>query len=301
MTNRLAGFAVPNLVAMLLVWITGKVAMLDSGRAGLMIFSEFIVIPVLMGFVSALFWRDEKLGTGRCLLWSLINTGIALTLSAFLMREGVICLIIVSPLILTFISCGTLIGRAAFRRSNRLSLSAIPLLLFILIVDARSPYHHQNVVSDSLVIRARPEAVWRHVIQVPRIRESSGFWLFRLGLPRPVQTSATGPFVGAQRLCMFEQNLVFVERIVGLQPRKELTFDVVRQPAHPEILGHADVIRGQMLLRDNGDGTTTLTGNTWYRLHVYPAWYYDLWAESIGRNVHWTVMQHIKRLAERAD
>jgi hypothetical protein len=53
-----------------------------------------------------------------------------------------------------------------------------------------------------------------------------------------------------------------------------------------------------MELRDNHDGTTTLIGTSWYRLKVYPALYYDLWARSMCRDVHLRVMKHIKELAE---
>ena len=61
---------------------------------------------------------------------------------------------------------------------------------------------------------------------------------------------------------------------------------------------HINILRGQFILKDNGDGTTTLTGNSWYRLYVFPVWYYDVWAQSITRNVHLRVMEHIKELSE---
>lgn len=64
-------------------------------------------------------------------------------------------------------------------------------------------------------------------------------------------------------------------------------------------MGHIDILKGQFLLKDNGDGTTTLTGNSWYRLYVFPVWYFDIWAESITRNVHLRVMDHIKQLSEK--
>lgn len=63
-------------------------------------------------------------------------------------------------------------------------------------------------------------------------------------------------------------------------------------------MGHIDILRGQFILKDNGDGTTTLIGNSWYKLYVFPVWYYDIWEKSITRNVHWRVMEHIKQLSE---
>jgi len=295
----LPGFIIPNVMAPLVIWGTRAVLEWNSSAVGVLILAEFILVPLMMGFVSGVLWRRQPARAGRLFLWSLINTGIALGLSALMMGEGVICLLIVSPLLLGGIFGGTLIGWHVFRHSNRLGMSVAPTLLLLILLDALSPHSHQAVVSDTLLIRARPEEVWRYVVEVPPIPRNSGFWLFRLGLPRPVRTTATGHRAGEERRCVFEGDLVFRERIVELEPGKKLTFDVVRQPEHPEIMGHLDVTRGQLLLRDNGDGTTTLTGHTWYRLHVYPAWYYELWADSIGRNVHFSVMGHIKTLAER--
>src|SRR5205823_12847157 len=124
------------------------------------------------------------------------------------------------------------------------------------------------------------------------------YWLFRLGMPQPVRTTVAAPAVGARRDCLFDEGLTLVERITTLEPGRNLTFDIVAQPAHPEIMGHIELTRGQLLLQDNGDATTTLIGSTDYRLLAYPACYYDLWAESICRAVHRSVMGHIKRLAE---
>ncbi|MFD0766004.1 hypothetical protein ACFQZI_14165 [Mucilaginibacter lutimaris] len=117
-------------------------------------------------------------------------------------------------------------------------------------------------------------------------------------MPSPVQSTAEGYYLGAKRKCIFSNGYVFDEKIVTYNENKNLTFDITNQPRDPEIMGHIDILRGQFLLKDNGDGTTTLTGNSWYRLYVFPVWYYDIWAESITRNVHLRVMEHIKHLAE---
>lgn len=145
---------------------------------------------------------------------------------------------------------------------------------------------------------APPERVWQYVIDYPAITEKPDFWLWKVGLPAPVQSTATGHFVGARRRCAFEGNIAFDERIVEMEPARKLTFDITDQPKDPEIMGHLDLKRGRMILRDNHDGTTTLIGTSWYKLKVYPSAYYDLWTQSIMRAVHLRVMHHIQRLAE---
>jgi hypothetical protein len=70
-------------------------------------------------------------------------------------------------------------------------------------------------------------------------------------------------------------------------------------PSDPELLGHLTAHRGQFELRDNGNGSTTLIGRTWYTLHVRPLVYFDWWTHDIFSAVHLRVMKHIQRLAER--
>jgi len=277
-------------------WLNG----LNGTMGGVLISSDFLLVPVVMGLVAAFFWKALALTTTEYFLYSLLNSALGLVTAGVFMREGVICLVIVSPLLLCFVFLGALGGRWLFQYSNnRLNLSLVPLALAFLLLDALSPHHYRNAVSDRVLIHAPPSQVWTHLAAVPPITEKPDFWLFRMGLPYPVQSTVAGSGVGASRRCVFSQGRVFEERIVDWQPGHKLTFDITRQPRDPEILGHARVRRGQFVLQDNGDGTTTLTGTSWYELYVYPSWYYDLWAGSIARQVHIRVMDHIKAVCEQ--
>jgi hypothetical protein len=279
-------------------WLNG----LNGQAASVLISSDFLLVPLVMGLVGAFFWKGLGLTTVEYLLLSLLNTALGLVVAGVFMHEGVICLIIVSPLLLCFTFLGSLGGRWLFGLSdNRLNLSLIPLALAALALDASSPHHYAAAVTDRVLIHARPAQVWTHLAAVPLIPEKPDFWLFRLGLPYPVGATASGRGVGAARRCVFSTDKVFGERIVAWQPGRRLTFDVTAQPRDPEILGHARVRRGQFVLQDNGDGTTTLIGTSWYELYVYPSWYYDLWARAIARQVHLRVMGHIRDLSEAPD
>jgi len=96
-----------------------------------------------------------------------------------------------------------------------------------------------------------------------------------------------------------QQWLCFRRNNIRVLPNEDLVFDIVDQPRDPEIMNHLDLLRGEFKLKDNRDGTTTLTGNSWYRLYVFPSWYYDIWTQNIVRNVHTRVMEHIKELSEQ--
>jgi len=198
-----------------------------------------------MGLITAFFWKGLALTTTEYFLYSLLNSGLGIVSAGVFMGEGVICLLIVFPLLLCFVFLGALGGRWLFQFSNnRLNLSLAPLALAFLAFDALSPHQYGNAVSDRVLIHAPPSQVWTHLAAVPAIGKKPGFRLFQMGLPHPVQPVVSKQSIGASRRCIFSQGRVFEERIVEWQPGKRLTLDITRQPRDPEILGHARVLRG---------------------------------------------------------
>ena len=295
-TPKIKGILVANLMAISIMSIDKLINFQDSGT---LVFSEFVIIPMLMGIISTWLWRNLKLSTAALIGYSCLNGLLAIILSFLFLGEGAICLVIVSPLLLVFILIGVLIGWSMFKNNNQtLNVSVVLILSLVFIADSLSTHRYINKVSDEVVINAPVSKVWQYVPAFTRIKENSRYWLFRMGLPSPVQSTVAAWRLGAKRKCIFSNGYVFDEVISTYQPGHNLTFDVTNEPKDPEIMQHIDLLKGQFLLKDNGDGTTTLTGNSWYRLYVFPTWYYDFWAESVVRNVHLRVMEHIKALSE---
>ncbi|HWZ04288.1 MAG TPA: hypothetical protein VNX40_11810 [Mucilaginibacter sp.] len=297
-TAKVKGYLVSNVVGITIIGITKY--WMDQNGQPIIIFSEFVIIPLLMGMISAWFWQDLQLPSRKLLLYSAYNCFLAILLSYIFLGEGIICLIIVSPLIFCFVIAGAFIGRNLYKRNNdTLNVSVVLALAFVFIGDAFWGNHqYENEVSDTMIVHATPDKIWKNVVSFKRIEQKNTFWLFKIGMPSPIESTVEGNYVGAGRKCIFSNGYVFDERIATYAPGKDLTFDIVNQPKDPEIMNHIDIIRGQFTLKDNGDGTTTLIGNSWYKLYVFPVWYYDIWAQSITRNVHLRVMQHIKELSE---
>lgn len=297
-SKLLQGILLANIFAISIIAIQAKLSYSYQNN-GVLVFSEFVIIPCVMGIITAWYWKNLGL-TGKNLTgYSILNGLLAILLSYIFLGEGVICLIIVSPLIFGFIITGAFIGRAMFKRNNqKINVSFIGLLAIIFIVDSTTEHHYENMVSDQIVIKATPSQIWQHVVAFDKIKQKESYWLFKAGMPSPMATTVSERKLGANRKCIFSNGYIFDEKIVTFDVNKDLTFDIIDQPKDPEIMGHIDIKKGQFLLQDNGDGTTTLIGNSWYKLHVFPTWYYDLWAESITRNVHFRVMEHIKFLSE---
>lgn len=291
------GFILSNFAALIIIGLTSYFI---PASPGTLVSSEFVIVPVLMGIISAWCWKDLEFKNKKLIILSCINGLLAISLSAIFLGEGIICLIIVSPLIFGFIITGAFIGKGMFKKDNqKLNLSILALLFIVFIADALSEHHYENLVSDEIVINAPLDEVWKNVVSFEKIKAEDKYWLFKIGMPSPVAATVDGHFEGAGRKCIFSNGYIFDEKMVSYKPGKDLTFDIISQPRDPEIMGHIDILRGQFLLKSNGNGTTTLTGNSWYRLYIFPVWYYDLWAKSITRNVHRRVMDHIKLLSEK--
>jgi hypothetical protein len=262
---------------------------------------SFFLIPFFVGLIAAWFWRRLNRSLGWSFLDALWVSLVGLAAAAIILREGVVCLVIVSPALYVFILCGILLGRVWFRPNySKLQLTIFPLLALLTLGESLNHSEQQTVVTDAILIHAPPAKVWPHVLAFPEIPDPPGYWIFRLGLPYPTQTTNGGNFVGADRQCMFSNGVVIKERVAEFVANGKLTFDVAEQPANPEAYGHITIHRGQFVLHDNHDGTTTLSGSSWYTLHVRPRWYFDLWTRDMTRAVHLRVMNHIQRLSEES-
>jgi hypothetical protein len=265
--------------------------------------SVFLTVPLAMGLVMGLAFGREEVRRATLFLSSLLLPLVGIACSMLFFREGIICVIMAFPLIWAATLIGVGIGRLLIRytRRDRTYAIAAPLLLATIGVDALLPKTFvTSVTTVSQPIHATPAQLWPEIVSMGRIPETPTYWLCKIGLPAPVEVIAESPVVGAKRDCIFTGGLVFGEVITIAEKDQHLKFKIVSQPRDPEILGHADVLSGEMRLRPNPDGTTTIIGTSHYALHVFPAAYFDLWAKSIGHAVHERVFEHIKKRVTRS-
>ena len=292
--------AAGGVLLFVVTWFAG--AYRDRDVSALVAWPSFFLIPFLVGLIAAWFWRRLNRTLGWSFLDALWITLVGLAAAAVVLREGVVCLVIVSPALYVFILCGVLLGRIWFHPNySKLQLTIFPLLALVTLGESLYHSEQQAVVTDRIMIHAPPARVWPHVLAFPEIPDRPDYWIFRLGLPYPTQTTNGGNFVGADRQCIFSNGIVIKERVAEFVPNEKLTFDVLEQPTDPEAYGHISLHRGQFILQDNHDGTTTLIGSSWYTLHVRPRWYFDRWTRDMSRAVHLRVMSHVKRLSEEGD
>ncbi|HEX4641525.1 MAG TPA: hypothetical protein VH252_09070, partial [Chthoniobacterales bacterium] len=108
----LLGIVISNAIGGVLlcavVWFVG--AYKNHDATALVAWPSFFLIPFLVGLIAAWFWRPLSRTLGWSFLDALWVTLAGLAAAAIVLREGVVCLVIVSPALYVFILCGVLLG-----------------------------------------------------------------------------------------------------------------------------------------------------------------------------------------------
>ncbi len=152
---------------------------------------SFFLVPLFGGLVAGYFWRRLELNIGGTALASFVMTFLGLAVASVFAGEGIICLLIVSPLLFVIIFGGASIGRVWFKSDpGKLRLSMIPLLALIAAGEPLTRADQTGVVVDEILIRAPAAKVWPQLTSFPPIPTTPNYWLFRLGLPYPVETTS---------------------------------------------------------------------------------------------------------------
>lgn len=263
---------------------------------GTLVASTFLVLPFAIGFGAAFFWREaRRSGTAR-FGWTLANFAVSLGGAAVVLREGALCLVMAAPLLLLLMWIGCAVGFEFWKRHSPLKASVVPLLVLWCLGDAATPHDFHGAVTTQFRSTQPPAKLWRFVASYPRNEASPEFWLWRLGLPYPVQARGE-PRLGGRRDCAFSGGVSIGERVVHVVANRKLEFVVDEQPNHPEVVNHFRLERGRIELWPDGRGGTILRGTSWYALKVYPTPYFCLWTRSIIHHVHERVFAQMERCA----
>ncbi len=273
----------------------------------------FVGVPFAVSLASVLLYawhRPRRLGA--CLVVALLSVALLGASLIVLAAEGVICVLMASPIAALLALIGGLVGYAIQDTSWKVQRMAVCLLLVTPLVLgaewAGAPVPPLHAVTTAVDIAATPATVWRHVVAfaaLPPPEEP----LFRAGIAYPVRATIHGRGVGAVRRCEFSTGQ-FVEPITVWDEPRLLRFGVISQappmeewtpyrdvhPAHLD--GYLKSEQGQFRLEPLPGGGTRLSGTTWYRLAMWPSPYWKLWSDAIIHAIHRRVLRHIEREAE---
>ena len=270
----------------------------------------FVGIPFMLGLVASLIYTYhgdrsffEMVGV------TALSLGLVGAILILIAVEGLLCILMASPIALFLALFGAIVGSQIKRGSRLRPFGSLILLPFLLGTErAVAPEPDLIEVATVVEIDAPPERVWPFVIafaELPPPEET----LFRAGIAYPIRAEIFGEGPGAVRHCTFSTG-PFVEPIEIWDPPRHLKFGVTSQPPAMEELSPWPGIQpahvndylvtraGEFRLEPLPGGRTRVTGTTWYAHRIWPAFYWRLWSDSIIHAIHGRVLGHIKRRAE---
>lgn len=238
----------------------------------------FIGLPTFLAIMVVLAPRSKSV-TGLLLKLSTL----ALLLSATLLQEGFVCVLMAAPLFYgVAVFVGLLLdwstGRGLFRswydRGARVTVAFLPLLTMS--AEGTSEwfsFEREESVTVTQVLSMTPSEVESALARTPQYDAQLPFYL-RLGFPRPVATDGAGLDVGDTRRIHFaggEGNPGDLVLVVAERDADRVRFEVLENTSH---IAHWLLWRGsEVRWSEHPDGAKVTWTERWRR-DLDPYWYF---------------------------
>ena len=162
----------------------------------------YIGLPVVLALIVVLLARPQSaVGVAMAV------TTVMLLLSGPLLGEGMVCLVIVAPLIYGVVALVTWLGATLFGadRYGPHAYVAVPILFALTLegIAGLSLLPRQDTGEGSVLVAAAPERVAAVLAAPPTYRAPEAFFLRAVPFPEPVEALGEGLDVGDTRLIHF--------------------------------------------------------------------------------------------------
>ena len=312
LTRRtLSGFALALVIAL------SAFLLLSGTRSGSVWFASLWFLALLPALLCALicYIGDPDQTRSSAFYWQVPPAlcAIVCLASLLLLHEGIICLIMLSPIWLISGWIGAFTMRSQRRHRGRAVESSFLIIpLIAAMVETQIPIPHETVtLSRSILVSATPEEVWRYAVSSRDISVEEGQWTIThniIGMPRPRESVVVGTGVGAVRTAYWGEHVNFEERIETWEPGRKLgwrfnfTNSTVQDYTDKHISPDGEFLKidsGDYVLRPVSADTTELTLTTRYIAKTHVNLYAKLWGELMMGDIEENVLAIIKQRAER--
>ncbi len=234
----------------------------------------FVLLPLINGIVAAWYVPTRR----ATLLATAVPIVVCFVMLFFLGWEGLVCILLVTPVALLMSLIGALIGKALrkWRQPPKQSLKCYAFVSLLLVTSnyAETEWflkQHTNDVVTEKMIPGRIEKVWANLVEIDHLGAPKPF-LMNIGLPIPLSCTMTGSGVGATRTCHFQKGDM-VQRIEQWTPPTHFSISIqdVTLPGR-KWLGF---LGAQYSLREI-DGQTLVTRTTTVSSWLRPIWYWSI-------------------------
>lgn len=303
-----------------LVLALSAYVLIDASRANQAAFASIWFLAILPAFLSALICYIGDPGNEKpaSFYWTvpLVLVAVVIIGSVTVLREGVICLIMLAPIWLMSGWIGAFVFRAQRARTPnqtvlRCSLLFLPLLSGA--VESQIPYSQDRVTLERrIVIHASPEEIWPFTLANAHIADTEGRWTFAqniVGLPRPRATRLVGAGPGAVRTAYWGDSIDFDEIITEWEPGRRLgwrfsfTNSSLQNYTDQHIAPDGQFLKiesGDYTLEPLGPETTRLTLRTVYLAKTHANTYAEAWGEILLGDVQDNILAILQQRAESA-
>lgn len=282
--------------------------------------AAFIIgVPLALGFITV--WFSEYRKSNSWVLWLVLpwlSSLACLACALALVWEGLICVVLLLPLILILSSIGGLIAGICLKifkskRDRSYCIAIVALLPFVVspIEHLRSAALEVRTVQTQIKIHADAQTVWNQIRSVPLISEKEQHFSFShmIGFPRPLEAKLVGEGVGAVRFATFEKGVLFVETINEWDNPHRLSFSIRADTKdippstfdeHVIVGGkYFDVLTGTYWIEDIGDGNVVLHLGSSQRLSTRFDFYSHFWTDYLMADLQNYILGIIKKRCEQ--
>lgn len=316
--TRSAAVRTAAAVAAALAFSGAVYALLEATQPdfGLVSFTFLLLLPAAVSAFVAYVADPWKERSHRAyLLVPLQVLGAVILVSIFVLREGTICIVLLSPLWLLSGMAGTAITyklrrRVADPRTYCTTLLLLPLMAMQVEPLIRWPTASATV-TRSVEVAAPPARVWPLLRGIPDVHPGEGRWNLSqdvLGIPRPVGARMVGEGIGATRLADWGPRIRFRERITEWRPGHAIAwtfhFDDVAGWAFTDRhlmpdSAYLKVLDGGYRIDPLPGGGTRVTLHTRYETTTPVNLYTRLWGEFFLGDVQDNLLALVRQRAER--
>lgn len=281
---------------------------------GVMSLGFLLLAPLAVGFISS---YVAARGGGRGVnVWLVLPVGatLAMVVSSFLLFwEGIICLVMLLPAALVMAVLGGAVGAYCGGRFGAAPVACVAVLPFLVaVVETRvGGVDSVREVSSAIAIAAPAEVVWGQIERVALIRpeEQQFSWSQRIGFPRPLEATISGPGVGAVRHATFAGGVLFLETVDVWERGKKLGFTIKADTAnippgtldeHVTIGGpYFDTLRGDYRIEPAAGGGVVLHLSSRHRVSTTFNFYAGWWTEAVMADIQDNILHVIRGRCER--
>ena len=307
---------------MAIAFAFGAYLLLEVTRptTGVISFSFLLILPAaLSAFIAYVSdpWGERSMSFYLLVpVWLLCAVIVG---SIFILKEGTICIVLLSPLWLISGMIGTIItyrlrhrnsDDADIDRMRCVTLIAIPFIAMQ--VEPMIPLpEDQAVVTRSIIVDAAPSEIWPLLRGIPDVSPNEGRWNVTqdvLGVPRPLGARLVGEGIGAVRLASWGDRIRFREEIIAWEPGRQLRwrfkFDdldgwrFTDRHLMPNS-AYFHIVTGGYRMDQLGPRRTRVTLDTRYRIITPVNSYSELWGQFVLGDVENNLLALVKQRAER--